>query len=141
MNNFVQGSLSVNAYYTRVKTIWDELKTYQPAPTCHCGNMKAWNDYQEQEFVMIFLIGLNPSYAVVRAQILMMECSPSILKAFSLVVQEERHHAIGFDACAEVAAGSGSFVALTQGRRRPTCSHCGLGGHTVDRCYCLHGYP
>ncbi|XP_021894978.1 uncharacterized protein LOC110812498 [Carica papaya] len=141
MNNLVQGSLSINAYYTRMKIIWDDLKTYKPAPTCHCGNTKAWNDYQEQEFVMIFLMGLNPSYAAIRAQILMMESLPSILKVFSLVVQEERHRAIDFDACAEAATRSASSVALAQDRRRPTCSHCGLGGHTVDRCYRLHGYP
>ena len=24
---------------------------------------------------------------------------------------------------------------------RPTCSHCGFKGHTVDKCYKLHGYP
>ncbi|XP_021897315.1 uncharacterized protein LOC110814222 [Carica papaya] len=117
MNNLAQGSFSIHIYYTRMKTIWDELKTYQPAPTCHCGNMKAWNDYQEQESVMTFLMGLNPSYVAVMAQILMMECSPSILKAFSLVVQEERHRAIDFNACAKTAQGSGSSVALTQSRK------------------------
>ncbi|XP_022150305.1 uncharacterized protein LOC111018505 [Momordica charantia] len=24
---------------------------------------------------------------------------------------------------------------------KPFCTHCGLTGHTVDRCYKLHGYP
>ncbi|GMY38313.1 Zinc finger, CCHC-type superfamily [Fagus crenata] len=24
---------------------------------------------------------------------------------------------------------------------RPICSHCGLKGHTADKCYKLHGYP
>ncbi|KAJ1380432.1 Zinc finger, CCHC-type superfamily [Sesbania bispinosa] len=24
---------------------------------------------------------------------------------------------------------------------RPTCTHCGLLGHTVDKCYKIHGYP
>ena len=24
---------------------------------------------------------------------------------------------------------------------RPICSHCGLKGHTTDKCYKLHGYP
>ncbi|XP_021895136.1 uncharacterized protein LOC110812623 [Carica papaya] len=45
MNTFTQGSLTVNAYYTIMKTMWDELKTYQPAPVCHCGGMRAWKDY------------------------------------------------------------------------------------------------
>uniref|UniRef100_A0A2N9F6B3 Integrase catalytic domain-containing protein n=1 Tax=Fagus sylvatica TaxID=28930 RepID=A0A2N9F6B3_FAGSY len=26
-------------------------------------------------------------------------------------------------------------------RDKPTCSHCGFKGHTVDKCYKLHGYP
>ncbi|KAJ1410690.1 hypothetical protein SESBI_21711 [Sesbania bispinosa] len=24
---------------------------------------------------------------------------------------------------------------------RPTCTHCGLLGHNVDKCYKIHGYP
>ncbi|KAJ1433442.1 Zinc finger, CCHC-type superfamily [Sesbania bispinosa] len=24
---------------------------------------------------------------------------------------------------------------------RPTCTHCGLLGHTIDKCYKIHGYP
>ncbi|KAJ1413267.1 hypothetical protein SESBI_19813 [Sesbania bispinosa] len=24
---------------------------------------------------------------------------------------------------------------------RPLCSHCGILGHTIDKCYKLHGYP
>ncbi|CAL1406741.1 unnamed protein product [Linum trigynum] len=27
------------------------------------------------------------------------------------------------------------------GRKRPLCTHCGLYGNTIDRCYKLHGYP
>ena len=26
-------------------------------------------------------------------------------------------------------------------KERPLCSHCGITGHTVDKCYKLHGYP
>ena len=24
---------------------------------------------------------------------------------------------------------------------RPICTHCGVAGHTIDKCYKLHGYP
>lgn len=144
MNAFTQGSLTVNAYYTRMKTMWDELKAYKPAPVCHCGGMRAWNDYQEQELVMLFLMGLNESYAGIRNQILMVESSPPIAKAFSLVVQEERHRSIGIERApfgSEAAVGAGTVALAQGGRRRPLCSHCGLIGHLVDRCYKLHGYP
>lgn len=26
-------------------------------------------------------------------------------------------------------------------KNRPICSHCGIAGHTIQRCYKLHGYP
>ena len=52
-------------------------------------------DYQQQEYVMQFLMGLNESYAGMRGQILMLDPLPSISKVFNLVVQEERQHSIG----------------------------------------------
>ena len=58
-----QGFMDVNSYYTRLKIIWDELKVFQPVPICHYGGMKPWLDYQHQEYVMQFLMGLNDSYA------------------------------------------------------------------------------
>ena len=28
-----------------------------------------------------------------------------------------------------------------KGKERPICTHCGNSGHTVDKCYKLHGFP
>ncbi|XP_073121584.1 uncharacterized protein [Henckelia pumila] len=84
-----QGSMDVNTYYTRLRTLWDELKDFQPVSVCNCGSMKEWMNYQNQECVMQFLMELNDSYAQIRAQILMMEPTPVISKVFSLVLQEE----------------------------------------------------
>lgn len=52
-------------------------------------------DYQKQEHVIQFLMGLNDSYAQIRAQIHMMEPLPLIKKVFLLVVQEERKRSRG----------------------------------------------
>ncbi|XP_024022817.1 uncharacterized protein LOC112092002 [Morus notabilis] len=143
-----QGSLDVHNYYTKLKILWDELKDYQPVPVCSCGGMKKWMEYQQQEYVMQFLMGLNDSFASIRVQILMIGPLPSISKTFSLVVQEERQRTIG----AEVAATPESMVfqsstfvsplpvtnAVAAFNRykprgnRPSCTHCGLMGHTVD---------
>lgn len=65
-----QGSMDINMYYTKMRTLWDELK---PISVCHCGSIKEWLDYHNQECVMQFLMGLNESYAQIRVQILMME--------------------------------------------------------------------
>ncbi|KAL5558717.1 hypothetical protein UlMin_034928 [Ulmus minor] len=61
---------------------------------CSCGGMKALLDYQQHEYVMQFLMGLNESYTQIRAQILMQDPLPSINNVFSLVVQEERQRSL-----------------------------------------------
>jgi hypothetical protein len=36
----------------------------------------------------------------------------------------------------------GGFRTNSNGRRdKPTCSHCGIVGHTIDKCYKIHGFP
>lgn len=41
-----QGSMDVNAYYTKLKILWDELKNYQLILVCHCGGTKSWLEHQ-----------------------------------------------------------------------------------------------
>ncbi|KAL5570085.1 hypothetical protein UlMin_026660 [Ulmus minor] len=60
-----------------------------PIPSCNCGGMKALMDYQQQEYVLQFLMGLNESFAQIRAQILMQDPLPpinKILGQFLLVI-------------------------------------------------------
>ncbi|XP_073022626.1 uncharacterized protein [Primulina eburnea] len=151
-----QGSMDINAYYTKLRTLWDELKDFQPVSVCNCGSMKDWINYQNQECVMQFLMGLNESYAQIRAQILMMDPIPVISKVFSLVVQEERQRSIHKDITSPSAdqysfthQSSSSVAAMTKGNQyvkdnsgdKPICSHCHMTGHTITKCYKIHGYP
>ena len=82
-------------------------------------------------------------------------------KVFSLVAQEEKQRAISsqFTSGNNDSANSMAFVARNESFKRPNtdagysgsnrfqkkeepyCSHCNFQGHTVDRCYKLHGYP
>uniref|UniRef100_A0A2N9FNT8 Reverse transcriptase Ty1/copia-type domain-containing protein n=1 Tax=Fagus sylvatica TaxID=28930 RepID=A0A2N9FNT8_FAGSY len=109
------------SYYTRLKSLWDELSNFRPIPDCSCGAMK------------ILL--------------------PSITKAFALVIQEERQRNISIPSLAPAADSVALFTRGEATRHnyggknqfykkdRPICSHCGITGHTVDKCYKLHGYP
>ncbi|XP_073042306.1 uncharacterized protein [Primulina eburnea] len=143
-----QGSLSVNSYYTKLRTLWDELKDYQPASVCQCGSMKDWVNYHNQECVMQFLMGLNESYAQIRAQILLVDPLPVIAKVFSLVVQEERQRSITTGNIAASIVPSASAVTNTtkkflnpKSKGDKVCSYCNYTNHTVDQCYKLHGFP
>ena len=89
-----QGVLDVNTCYTHSKILWEELKNFQALPACHYGGMQAWLEFQQQEYVIQFLMGLNDFYAQTRGQILMMEPISPLTKVFALVVQEERQRTI-----------------------------------------------
>lgn len=124
--------MDIGAYFTKLKVLWDELQTYQQGV-----------DYQQQETVMQFLMGLNESYAQVRTQILLMDPLPSLSKVFSLVIQAERQRTIvpisgtldslSFAVNSVLENSIPKVAAVTntgRGRRdRPMCTYCGILGH------------
>ncbi|GMI68007.1 hypothetical protein like AT1G21280 [Hibiscus trionum] len=87
-----QGFVSVSTYYTQLKILWDELSSVKPlcsCSKCDCGGVHKMLDEHEKELTMQFLMGLNESYASIRAQILLMDPFPSMSKVFSWILQEE----------------------------------------------------
>ena len=71
---------------------------------------------------------------------------------YSLILQEEAHKGIGHgngaayipkpDSVAMyVNAKGNSGNKAGPKKERPLCTHCNMLGHTVDKCYKLHGYP
>ena len=100
---------------------------------------------------MQFLMGLNDSYSQIKGQILLMEPVPSINKFYSLLIQEERQRRVGssnnhIESTALAMKGSNSTFILSggknsKGKDRPVCTHCGKLGHTVEKCFKLHGFP
>ncbi|KAF7148340.1 hypothetical protein RHSIM_Rhsim03G0137800 [Rhododendron simsii] len=142
---------SISSYFTRLKTLWDELNLYNPLPTCSCGATRIIDEYQQRARTIQFLMGLDDTYILVRGQILLMDPIPTVSKAFSLVLQEERQRSIVSqpplsDAAALMARGGANFHRDTQlkkphNSKRPTCEHCNWVGHVKDKCYKLHGYP
>ncbi|XP_068645181.1 uncharacterized protein [Aristolochia californica] len=84
---------SVSTYFTKLKTIWEELSNYCPncsCGTCSCGGVKYLTDFHHMEYTMSFLMGLDDSFSQVRGQLLLMDPMPPINRVFSLVVQEEQ---------------------------------------------------
>jgi hypothetical protein len=152
-----QNNDSVSSYYTSLKGLWDELNNYCPLPLCSCGASHTVTEYQHREYVFQFLMGLNESFSHIRGQILLIDPLPKINKKFSMVVQEERQREITSTFFAPISHAPAAMVSKfthshpsrpqgsrTQGyarKERPLCTHCGLLGHIIEKCYKLHGYP
>jgi hypothetical protein len=98
-------------------------------------------------------MGLNESYSHVRGQILLIDPLPSINKVFSLVIQEERQRMISSSSLSFNQNTTALFTKTMSPTRfacnksfyirkdRPICSHCCISGHTVEKCYKIHGFP
>ncbi|KAF7130537.1 hypothetical protein RHSIM_Rhsim10G0073900 [Rhododendron simsii] len=149
--------MSVVTYFTKLKGLWDELSSLCAIPSCTCGAMTEALHYQQRQRTMKFLMGLNESYFAVCGQILLMDPLPSVNRAYSLVLQEERQREVSFykPTTLDVAALMVKENLNAQERKnyknagkkkgekneRPKCTHCRWEGHTIDTCYRIHGYP
>lgn len=156
ISSLVQRQLTLSAYFTKIKGVWDELMNFKPQPiytcnlACTCGAIKTLMEYQQQKQIMQFLIGLNESYAQTREQILLLNPLPTLNKVYAMVLAQERQKGLSFsvsDVSAEYTALMSksvlnSYFVDKQGNYRkdkPICSHCGMTRHVVDKCYKLHG--
>ncbi|KAH7857695.1 hypothetical protein Vadar_015479 [Vaccinium darrowii] len=50
-----QEDLSVSAYFTKLKSLWDELNSLQTFPPCTCGSGKLFSERLQQDRAMEFL--------------------------------------------------------------------------------------
>lgn len=64
--------MTVSAYYTKLRGIWDEMQSISPSPscTCSCDVTKEFAKMREKERLYDFLMGLNEEYNAVKTQIL-----------------------------------------------------------------------
>uniref|UniRef100_A0A2N9I0J6 CCHC-type domain-containing protein n=1 Tax=Fagus sylvatica TaxID=28930 RepID=A0A2N9I0J6_FAGSY len=149
IHNLVQDTMSVTTYFTKLKSLWEELSALRTIPICTCGSSKEIIQYQHYQRFIKFLMGLNDSYGPTRSQILLMDPLPSVNRAYALILQEERQrnisHATPLPRSAALAAmgrpSQSNMKLSTRTKEKLKCNHCGREGHTMERCYKLHGYP
>lgn len=129
-----QGTMTVAAYFTKIKALWDELETYRSPLTCN--QRQAHLEQREEDRLMQFLMGLNESYKAVRSNILMMSPLPNVRQAYSLIVQEEMQRQVSSEPTENF-----SIAAAVPGKggnpRQKMCDHCNRSGHTIDECRTL----
>jgi hypothetical protein len=135
----------VAAYYTKLKGLWDELRSYN-GTVCSCGA-----DYKRRQ-LMQFLMGLNESYKAIRGQILLLNPLPDVRQAYASIVQEENQRNLGdtHDATETTAmvvqrnaptalafrSGQGVSSRSNSFNRKPLhCTYCDSDHHVRDTCW------
>ncbi|CAN1335014.1 hypothetical protein LINPERPRIM_LOCUS36592 [Linum perenne] len=94
-----QGNSTVTEYYNRLKNLWSEYVSFRPIPACECGGTKhigtcntyaAVKNYQENDHVIDFIIGLNEEHENTKSQLLLMDPPPSLKTASKFAMKLER---------------------------------------------------
>ncbi|XP_010463087.1 PREDICTED: uncharacterized protein LOC104743738 [Camelina sativa] len=125
-----QGSLS--KYYTRLKTLWDQLDGLEePDDPCVCGKAARLHLKAKRAKTVKFLAGLNESYVIDDSQKVFTTATPPT--AFQ-VSQAPLAPALS-------PAPDILYVHNGPNKGRPICSFCNRVGHIVERCYRKHGFP
>ncbi|KAK9075334.1 hypothetical protein SSX86_003657 [Deinandra increscens subsp. villosa] len=156
ISNTKQDGMTVSAYYTKLRGLWDEMQSFLPIPKCKCngctcGLGKSLRELREKEQLYEFLMGLDSEFSIVRTQILATKPIPSLGNAYHLVSEDEQQRSItgGKKVVTETAAFHATVKRNTtpnkavQKDNRPTgrCDVCGRDGHTRDGCFKVIGYP
>lgn len=94
LSELVQDKLTISAYYTKFKKLYDDLLSVSNVPKCTClCTCKAKVDleqYEETMKVTQFLMGLSENFTNIRGQLLMMNPMPKLTQVLGLLQQDER---------------------------------------------------
>ncbi|XP_019256390.1 PREDICTED: uncharacterized protein LOC109234787 [Nicotiana attenuata] len=136
--------------YGKADGLWDEIASISTGRTrvCSCGAKSAED---EEQRAYQFLMGLNDTYVQTRSNILMMKPLPSVGAVYSILLSDETQSNVS--AATQFPSTSASFnvgvsrqsypskVNFESSKPNVTCKYCKKPGHTIEKCYKVHGYP
>ena len=135
---------------------------------CSCNLTKRLYERHQEKMVIQFMMKLSEQFATVRGNILMLKNLPKVTEAYRTFAQEEKHkeishHASHNESMAFMAdkrgstdnfkprnnsyrkSGGSKYTGSTSKSLKPGskyyCTHCETPGHSIDRCFKIHGYP
>lgn len=139
-----QGSMTVNDFYTLMRSLWEELDCLNmlPAvkqPTPEVTNLLNTIDlFKEESRLFQFLNGIDEVYNSQRSQLLLMNPLPTVESACAALMQEEaQRELLQPSKNDDISAMYGKSVA----EKVVVCSACGVKGHPSERCWTVIGYP
>ena len=156
--NHVQNQQSVSVYFTKLKALGEELSNF--CPVCSSrkfsyGGVQKLNAYIQMEYVMSFLW-------VLKIHLLKSEHNCFFLILFLKSTRfshllykknnEGSHIGLGgvdsvnnlaFIICYDASKWYFLIIWITRIKKKehPFYTNCNFHGHTIEKCYKLHGYP
>ncbi|XP_041021253.1 uncharacterized protein LOC121262729 [Juglans microcarpa x Juglans regia] len=94
IHSLTQGDDSVSLYFSKLKSLFDELLNFEIIPSWACGAMQPVIANQQRDWMMKFLMGLNDSFTNITAQIILLKPTPTLSDVYALVQQEEKRKQI-----------------------------------------------
>ncbi|XP_076905318.1 uncharacterized protein LOC143561047 [Bidens hawaiensis] len=156
---------SVSAYFTKLRSIWDEIQYVLSIPVCNCNGCKCGigkklGELKDKERLYEFLLGLDNEFGTIHTQILAMQPIPSLNTAYHLVFDDEQQRSISSQRRPTIdSTAFQAFVPKKKdqsssqnkfshkdgkhsfGEQVKHCDFCGKDGHNKDSCFKRIGYP
>lgn len=78
--------MSIADYFTRVKSLWDEIDDLRPIPTCVCNPNVNFLKIQQEQRILTFLMKLDQDYSQVRSNLLMNKVLLDITEVYRMLL-------------------------------------------------------
>lgn len=144
LNTIQEPGMSIANYFTRVKSLWDEIDDLKPLPSCNCHPNANFVKMQQDQRIMTFLMKLDPQFNQVRTNLLMTKELPDVTEVYRMLLQEESHKELSkVPILSEPMAFSTDKRKYNEKGKKPSyfCDNCKISGHSIERCFKIHGYP
>lgn len=155
-----QGNMSISAYFTKFRTLNDELDELADVPRCNCDKCTCDNNVKIEKYLndvklSQFLMGLSEQFTAVRSHLLLVTPTPTLSAAYSVLLQEENQRDCKFSTVTDSVAMSvksqnsqkTNFSTKTNKTNNKSseavlyCDFCQMSGHIKEKCFCIHEFP
>ncbi|XP_062014076.1 uncharacterized protein LOC133730515 [Rosa rugosa] len=129
-----QGANSVTAFFTKLKSLWDEKDALCTFPPCQCEAAAKVKAYLETQKTMKFLMGLGESYATIRSNVIGMDPLPNVNKAYAMALRNEKQAEVsnGKTIAPPPEASTHRATNSTEGEKK--CEKCNMTNHSTKNC-------
>ncbi|XP_048490918.1 uncharacterized protein LOC104884383 [Beta vulgaris subsp. vulgaris] len=140
-----QNVVSINEYYTSMRSMWEELDTLNMLPVIAepSVEVKSLLDtielHKEESRLFQFLNGIDDVYSHHRSQLLMLTPLPNVENACAVLMQEEAQRALLHRP--KIDDTVSAMNVYNNSEKLAVCNVCNKKAHTGDKCWFVVGFP